>query len=99
MAKRKATNMRSPMLVPVELTDAFAEATGPNDPELAQRLINQVYETLWMPAELSDEERLQNIQSAIAACAASNLRMRSKGCWQRKWLRHTPPLWNAFVVQ
>ncbi len=67
MAKRKATNIPSPMLVQVESSDAIVEATGTNDPGLAQRLINQVFETLWMPAELSDEERLQHIRSAIAA--------------------------------
>ena len=67
MAKRKATNKRSPMLVTVESPEAMVEATGTNDPELAQRLINQVYETLWLPAELSDEERLQHIRAAIAA--------------------------------
>lgn len=67
MAKRKATNKPSPMLVPVESSDAIVEATGTNDPELAQRLVNQVYETLWLPAELSDEERLQHIRAAIAA--------------------------------
>ena len=67
MAKRKATIKPSLMLVTVESSDAIVEATGTNDPELAQRLINQVYETLWMPAELSDEERLQHIRSAIAA--------------------------------
>ncbi len=55
------------MWVPIESLDAIVEATGTNDPELAQRLVNQVYETLWMPAELSDEERLQHIQAAIAA--------------------------------
>ncbi len=55
------------MLVQVESSDAIVEATGTNDPELAQRLINQVYETLWMPAELSDEERFRHVRSAIAA--------------------------------
>ena len=34
------------MLVQVESSDAIVEATGTDDPELAQRLINQVYETL-----------------------------------------------------
>ena len=47
MAKRKATNKPSPMLVTVESPEAMVEATGTNDPELAQRLINQVYETLY----------------------------------------------------
>ena len=67
MAKRKASNKPSPMLVRVASPDAIVEATGTNDPELAQRLVNQVYETLWLPAELSDEERLQHIRAAIAA--------------------------------
>ncbi len=67
MAKRKISNKPSPMLVTVGSPEAIVEATGTNDPELAQRLVNQVYETLWLPAELSEEERLQHIQAAIAA--------------------------------
>ncbi len=67
MAKRKASKKPSPMLVTVESPEAIAEATGTNDPELAQRLVNQVYETLWLPAELSEEERLQHIRAAMAA--------------------------------
>ncbi len=67
MAKRKATNKQDTMVVRLESPEAIAEATGTNDPELSQQLINQVYKTLWMPAELSDEERLQRIRSAIAA--------------------------------
>ncbi len=66
MARRKTTNKPSPIWVPVEPSDAI-EATGTNDPELAQRLLNEIYETLWMPDELSDEERLQHIRTAIAA--------------------------------
>ena len=67
MAKRKATNVQDMMVVRLESPEAIAEATGTNDPELSQQLINQVYKTLWMPAELSDEERLQRIRAAIAA--------------------------------
>ncbi len=67
MAKRKATNKQDMMVVRLESPEAIAEATGTNDPELSQQLINQVYKTLWMPAELSDEERLQQIRAAIAA--------------------------------
>ncbi len=52
MAKRKTTNKPSPMLVRVESSDAIVEATGTNDPELAQRLVNQVYETLWLSERL-----------------------------------------------
>ncbi len=67
MAKRTTTNEQNMMEVRLEPPEAIAEATGTNDPELSQQLINQVYKTLWMPAELSEEERLQNIRAAIAA--------------------------------
>ena len=67
MVKRKATNKQDMIEVRLESPEAIAEAMGTNDPALAQRLVNQVYETLWMPAELSDEERLQRIRAAIAA--------------------------------
>ncbi len=66
MAKRKASNIPSPIWVRVEPSDAI-EATGTNDPELAQRLLNQIYETLWMPAESSEEERFRRVRAAIAA--------------------------------
>ncbi len=66
MAKRKASNEPSPIWVRVEPSDAI-ENTGTNDPELAQLLLNQIYETLWMPAESSEEERFQRVRSAIAA--------------------------------
>ena len=55
------------MLVPVESPEAIAEAMGTNDPELAQRLFNQVSMTLWLPAELSEEERFRRVRAAIAA--------------------------------
>ncbi len=50
-----------------ESRDAIVEATGTKDPKLAQQLVNQVCNSLWMPAALSDEERLQHIRSAMAA--------------------------------
>ena len=46
MAKRKASNKPSPMLVPVESSEAMVEATGTNDPELAQRLIGASRNTI-----------------------------------------------------
>ena len=55
------------MLVTVGSPEAIVEATGTNDPELAQLLGNQVYETLWLPAESSEEARLQHIRAAMAA--------------------------------
>ena len=67
MPKRKMINMRSPGWVAIKSDDGIAEATGTNDPELVQQLLNQVYRALWMPADLSDEERLQQLRSAIAA--------------------------------
>ena len=41
-------------------------ATGTDNPTLQHRLINQVHDTLWLPKELSDEERMVRIQSAIS---------------------------------
>jgi hypothetical protein len=52
--------------IPVDASDA-TEATGTDDPELSQRLLNQIYETLWMPADLSEEERVRRVRAAIAA--------------------------------
>ncbi len=53
------------MEVRLESPEAIVEAMGTNNPELVQRLVNQVYETLWMPAELSEEERSQRILTAV----------------------------------
>jgi hypothetical protein len=52
--------------IPVDASDA-TEATGTDDPELSQQLLNQIYETLWMPADLSEEERVRRVRAAIAA--------------------------------
>ena len=41
-------------------------ATGTDNPTLQQRLINQVHDTLWLPKDLGDEERMVRIQSAIS---------------------------------
>ncbi len=66
MPKRKAINETNPMSVMIEQSD-WIEAAGTNDPVLARRLVYQVFETLWMPAELSEEERSQRVRAAIAA--------------------------------
>ncbi len=47
MAKRKATNKQDMIEVRLVSPEAFAEATGTNDPELSQQLINQVYKTIY----------------------------------------------------
>ena len=52
------------MMVPVESEDAIVEATGTTDWVLAQRLINQVYESLWLPEGLSDHEKSERLQAA-----------------------------------
>jgi hypothetical protein len=67
VTKTKGKKTSSPISVPVECGQTMAEATGTNDPKLAHELVAQVYEALWMPAALSDSERLKRIQVAIAA--------------------------------
>ena len=67
MPKRKAINVQDMMADQLELPVTMVKATGTNDPVLARRLVYQVYETLWMPAELSEEERVLRIRAAIAA--------------------------------
>ncbi len=42
------------------------EATGAKEPHLQERLMNLVYETLWTPDGLSDDERLARTGSAIS---------------------------------
>ena len=42
------------------------EATGAKEPHLQERLMNLVYETLWTPNGLSDDERLARAGSAIS---------------------------------
>ena len=66
--KRRADLKNKPpaTLVPVESAKSIEEATGTDRPELQQRLINQVYDTLWLPENLNDEERMARIQSAIS---------------------------------
>ncbi len=91
MAKRKATNKPSPMLVPVESSDAIGEATGTNDPELAQQLFNQVSLALWMPAESSDEERLQHMRSAFAALRGIRPQDEVEGMLATQMARSTRP--------
>lgn len=43
------------------------EATGSDQPEVQQHLINQVCRTLWMPEVLGEDEKLARIQSAISS--------------------------------
>ncbi len=58
-------NDRPPMMVPVESEEAIVEALGTTDWVLAQRLINQVYESLWLPDGLSDHEKSERLQAAV----------------------------------
>ncbi len=43
------------------------EATGSDQPDVQQHLINQVCQTLWMPEGLGEDEKLTRIQSAISS--------------------------------
>jgi hypothetical protein len=45
---------------------AVRDATGTDQPDLQQRLIDQVYDTLGLPDGLSDEKRLARVKAAIA---------------------------------
>ena len=67
MAKRKKPDKFGPLLVQAENITSLAEVTGTEDPKLAQRLLNQVVDTLWMPAGLSDEERIERVRAAVSA--------------------------------
>ena len=43
------------------------EATGSDQPDVQQHLINQVCQTLWMPEGIGEVEKLTRIQSAISS--------------------------------
>jgi hypothetical protein len=65
--KRPGSKNEPPVtVVPVESFKTIEEATGTDNPDLQQRLFNQVYDTLWLPEGLSDEERMARIRSAIS---------------------------------
>ena len=70
--RRGLKNVAPVTVVPVEAAKIFEEATGTDSPELQQRLINQVYDALWLPEGLSDEERMARIQSAISMLQGIN---------------------------
>jgi hypothetical protein len=53
-------------VVPVESGKVVKEATGTEDPLLQNRLINQVLDSLWLPGDLDDDERMARIRSAIS---------------------------------
>ncbi len=67
MAKRKRSDKPGPPVVPAVKKSRQAEITGTDDPDLANRLVEQVAHTLWLPAELTDEERKEQIAAAMAA--------------------------------
>jgi hypothetical protein len=55
-----------PTVVPVESGKVVKEATGTEDPLLQNRLINQAFDSLWLPGDLDDDERMARIRSAIS---------------------------------
>ncbi len=65
--KRPGSKNKPPVtVVTVESAKIIEEATGTDNLALLERLIRQVYDTLWLPAGLSDEDKLTRIQSAVS---------------------------------
>ena len=56
----------APRVEPVESVDTLEQATGTDVPHLQQRLMNQLYETFWVPHGLSEDEKLAVCGSAIS---------------------------------
>ena len=44
----------------------IVEATGTNSPDLQQRLVSQVFDTLWVPKGVSDEEKIVRVEAMMA---------------------------------
>lgn len=55
------------LLVPIDVRRQPAALTGARDPLLAERLLTQVAESLWLPEEAGDAERVERIRAAAAA--------------------------------
>ena len=67
MAKQPQTKKQPPpTVVPGESGKVIKEATGTEEPLLQQRLVNQVCDALWLPADLSEDDLMTRIQSAIS---------------------------------
>ncbi len=43
------------------------DVTGSSDPRVANRLVTQLAGTLWLPEDVTEEERVERISAAIAA--------------------------------
>jgi hypothetical protein len=64
--KSRTKKQPAPRVVRVESDEVLEEATGSDRPQLQQHLITQVYDILWTPESLSDDEKLARIRSAIS---------------------------------
>ena len=58
---------RSDFTIETPPPEVLKEATGSDQPDVQQHLINQVCQTLWMPEGLGEDEKLTRIQSAISS--------------------------------
>ncbi len=72
-SKHKKTNNPNPSGIPadirraiLEIRRALNEATGTKVPALAQRLLKQVCDSLWVPNDLSEAEENQTISAVVA---------------------------------
>ena len=56
-----------PLTVHVRDRRGLKRLTGSRDPDFARRLLDQVAESLWLPADLSPAERQKRLAAAVAA--------------------------------
>ena len=67
MAKKAGgKKLPPPTVAPVEFGKVAKEATGTEDSLLQNRLINQAFDSLWLPGDLDEDERMARIRSAIS---------------------------------
>lgn len=54
------------IFVPVESEKVLVEATGTGKPQLQQTLFKQAYDAIWLPADVSEDERLSRYKSVVS---------------------------------
>jgi len=67
LVKRSRIKNRPDFTIETPPPEVLKEATGSDQPDVQQHLINQVCQTLWMPEGIGEVEKLTRIQSAISS--------------------------------
>ena len=67
LAKRSRIKKQPDFTIETPSPAVLKEATGSDQPDVQQQLINQVCRALWMPEGLGEVEKLTRIQSAISS--------------------------------